>query len=324
MQRDPHLGTRRPTRRAAPIRRNEDADPPVRLTRVGGPEQLAVPLVALIIGLLVLAVVKPWSPPPARPAGPPAPALAAALTTSGARLSIPGPIVPAGTPRPVGQQDLPCLTPDGWRLVTLGRSADRETRTWLVVRPVMAAGPSDRTIPRPTLGSAPLVGVGVCAPAAGGADEQVAGPWSLVAPRIVGLWRLSPAQAPVALLIAPLDPSVPVPGSAVPPGLPSGGPGSSRTSDPYDGPQSPALGGRLAVLYGAPRRPAGSTASAAPGTAASPATGTAASSATGTTVSPASGAAATWPAGRYVFVVAEPGTDASLWFGFEITSPPAH
>lgn len=308
----------------APIRADRDTDPPVRLTRVGGPEQVAVPLVVLVIGLLLLAVVKPWSTPPVRPAGPLVAAPGAALATPGAEQAIPSLIIPASTPRPVGPQDLPCLTPDGWRLVTLGRSADRETRTWLVVSPVMAAGPSDETIPRPTLGSAPLVGLGVCAPAAGGTDGPVAGPWSLVAPRIVGLWRLPPGAPPVALVVAPLEPAGPAAGSPALPADPPAGPGGSGTSDPYDGPQSPALGGRLAVLYGAPAGLAGRAEGHAPGTAKSAAAGPTARPVGGTMASPASSPAATWPAGRYAFVVVEPGTDASLWFAFEITSPPAH
>lgn len=215
--------------------------PKLPLTRVGrsgaaaGPARLAV----IALALLMIAILKPWSSPanlPSAPRQPPPPV--PSLPALAARTSLPAADAgPTTVLRPDGPDDLRCLWPGGWRLVTIERGAAREVRTWIVVAPLAASGPLDPRFDPVRITSTTLLGVGLCAPARG----PGAAPWMATAPRIVALWRLPGEGAGPLVPLPPTLPPVPLAGAT--------------TGDPYDGPANSALGGRLAVLYRSPLGP---------------------------------------------------------------------
>lgn len=211
------------------------------LTPVGrsGAERGPAGLAALAAALLMIAILKPWTNlanAPSAPRQPPPPA--PTLPALAARTSLPtADAGPTTVPRPDGPDDLRCLWPGGWRLVTIERGMAREVRTWIVVAPLAASGPLDPRFVPVRVTSTTLLGVGLCAPARGPGAAQ----WTAMAPRIVALWRLPDQGA-----------GSPAPPSATLPPVPLAG---TTTGDPYDGPANSALGGRLAVLYRSPFGP---------------------------------------------------------------------
>ncbi len=81
---------------------------------------------------------------------------------------------------------MPCLAPSGWRLATLEVGPLGDSRSWIVVSPMVAAGPLD-AIAAVSLRTDGVVALGFCGP---GANQASTGS------RIVGAWRLaSPAGA---------------------------------------------------------------------------------------------------------------------------------
>jgi hypothetical protein len=152
----------------------------MRVERVGRTDRRRPTAIATAALFLVLvAVAKPWGmldlgppmPAPARPAGD---AAAVALRPPA---DSPG---PTPIPTPTGDQ-VPCLAPSGWRLATLEVGPLGDSRSWIVVNPVVAAGPLD-AIAAVSLRTDGVVALGFCAP---GASLASAGS------RIVGAWRLA-------------------------------------------------------------------------------------------------------------------------------------
>ena len=290
---------------------------PIRLSPVARSERGAGPVVVALLLLLAVAIVKPWGggsrPPSGASPGPLAGSVASTSTGPGAPASggsSSAVVVPPALPDPVDA--IRCLAPQGWRLVTYESSADRVVRSWIVVAPVTALGPLDPPIVPLTLVSDSLVGLGLCAPGEG----PGAAPWSLIAPRLAGMWRLSgttgagPTTAE-ALVVQPFDPLAPVTvpdPSGSPTTGPSRSPGEPPTTsappDLYDGPLASTVAGRLAFLYAAPH-PVGPPS-------------------TRLSASPSSEGPVIWTAGRYVMALVEPGSGAVLWFGLILTSPAAH
>jgi hypothetical protein len=188
-----------------------------------GPENLR-PLIVVVVALVVIAVLKPWgggAPSRATSSG------AAASPTAG------GPAAIALAPSPPGRSPDPnsisCLRPIGWRLVTLQRSADRETRTWLVVTSAAATGPGDGTISVARLTENDVVGIGFCAdgrlsqaeaaatppsPASDVATTAWAGDWTSPTPassfaeaRITNVWRRNTGGAWMPVSFTALAPA---------------------------------------------------------------------------------------------------------------------
>ena len=130
-----------------------------------------LPLIAVLVGIVVVAVAKPWDPaaaPGSRPAdtGPPLPIglrpEASAVTSPG-----PGPVAPAGTAGattwPGDPNATPCMSANGERLVTLIRTPDQDVRSWQLVD-----GGEGRDAFQPGLVpirilSSHVVGIGMCA-----------------------------------------------------------------------------------------------------------------------------------------------------------------
>lgn len=171
---------------------------------------LRLPAIALIVVVAVaVAVAKPWAGGSTRtaPGGDGSPLASSTDLVPSASMAS-RPIAP--TPS-VDARSIPCLTgPTSWRAVTVERSADRETRSWIAIRPVPATGPSDPGIPQVTVVAGSLRGLGLCAPGEPPA-ERVPRLWRVPVPgragttRVVPLRPLVPAAAGHADVYAPPD-----------------------------------------------------------------------------------------------------------------------
>lgn len=155
----------------------------MRVERVGRNDRRRPTAIATAALLLVLAAIaKPWG---MLDLGPPIPAPDRAAGNAAALALRPPADSPGPTPIPTATGDqVPCLAPSGWRLATLEVGPLGDSRSWLVVSPVVAAGPLD-PIAAVSLRTDGVVALGFCGP---GASLASAGS------RIVGAWRLaSPA-----------------------------------------------------------------------------------------------------------------------------------
>jgi hypothetical protein len=176
---------------------------------------------ALVLTLVAVSIVKPWSgadPGTADPsrdfASPGAvavnPVVDAPADTSRAEAS---PAAAESAPLAPGQ--VVCGS-SGWDLVTLGSFLRWTVRTLTAITPVEVGGPGDPSIPVLSLGESAVAGLGACAPSI-----------SPVAPgrasRIVEAWRRGLAGA-TTTTAATAPPDATMPGVAVPPGAtaPSG------------------------------------------------------------------------------------------------------
>ncbi len=208
--------------------------PPATTVPVGGSEGPLLRLVALVAVLLLVAIVKPW---PGGSAG----ATAAAPSASPASSEEETPARPAGAlaPDPSAEPTLPpdavpCVAPDGWRLVTLGTWFGRPVRTWLAVDVITSAvGPTDPRIGFVRAGQAPLQGLGTCRPVQ--TVGTVEGRTDRAPSLLVRAWRLTAGSGePVALGLAPTGPRAPSSSAAQLYGL-DGSPGwGSPTPAPWE------------------------------------------------------------------------------------------
>lgn len=177
-----------------------DADVPVQ--RVGGSGTLPVAAAVLAAIAIALALVKPWGAGPASPVG----ASAGAVSTiarpvpTRARASIAS--SPETTPDPeieAARRRRLCQGHLAWEIVTMERSARRQTRTVYGVEAVEAPGPASDLIPYQRGFAEQLVGLGVCAP-----RNPSAGFEQLLSR--VRVWQAPEGRAPVQLSgLTPLD-----------------------------------------------------------------------------------------------------------------------
>jgi hypothetical protein len=130
-------------------------------------------IVALIVGLIFIAVVKPW-----------------AFWSGGGGVSggaeqgsgVPGqasrsePPPTIETPAPVDPNTMDCLSSDIEQLVAIERWPNNEVRSWIAVNEASAIGPLDSRISRVAMHSSHVIGIGVCSPRALGAASG-AGAW---------------------------------------------------------------------------------------------------------------------------------------------------
>jgi hypothetical protein len=157
----------------------------MRVERVGRTDHrrpAAIAVAALV--LVLIAIAKPWAmlDPGSAVSG------SQPQGRDGAALALRTPVDSAGPtpiPTPTGDQ-VPCLAPSGWRLATLEVGPLGDSRSWIVVSPVAAAGPLD-AIAAVSVRTDGVVALGFCGP---GASQASAGS------RIVGAWRVAaPAGA---------------------------------------------------------------------------------------------------------------------------------
>ena len=167
------------------------------LVEVGGSAVPTLRLAVAAIFLLVVAVAKPWSwfeaPDGGGSTGVPA-SVAASVTVATAR---PNP-TPFPTPSPPPDA-IGCLQPVGWRLVLATESEDQLSRTWTVISPSDAMGPSDPRLVPLIVAADDVDGLGFCG------DHQAEGTAQAV---IAEAWRRDPANGTWAQMpLTHIDPS---------------------------------------------------------------------------------------------------------------------
>jgi hypothetical protein len=163
-------------------------------------------VLGLVLVLLVVAILKPWTGGTAEPTGP----LAA------------GPSAAPATATPIPTEDrtadglaIPiCLGTGAWRVASLETWQTQDVRVWRAIEPVTdATGPLDPAIPSVPIVAIQLTGLGWCAPAYG-VDKPI-GPATVTAWTIhdgaaspLQLRQVRPADGvtPIAALYVPLTP----------------------------------------------------------------------------------------------------------------------
>lgn len=177
-----------------------DADVPVQ--RVGGSGTLPVAAAVLVAIGVAIALVKPWGAGPASSVGPsagavstiarPVPTRAPASIASTTEIT-PDPDIEAVRRRRLCQGHL------AWEIVTMERTARRQTRTVYGLEVVEAPGPASNLIPYQRGFAEQLVGLGICAPRDPSASfEQLLSR--------VRVWQAPGGRAPVQLSgLTPLD-----------------------------------------------------------------------------------------------------------------------
>ena len=159
---------------------NEPGSTKVRVERVGGVPTRFIASVAIVVGALAVALVKPWGgTAPVRD-----------QTAPGFDFASPTPS-PGGDPAlAAAQLRAQCNQPPVWRLITMETSMLGDTRTMYGILPATASGPTDASIPAVDLHADRLFGIGICSPFAG-ANPTLPGP-------VIGvtIWGLSPTGEP--------------------------------------------------------------------------------------------------------------------------------
>lgn len=155
----------------------------IKVLRVGrAPTGVPLLIVGIILGGLIVSIWKPW---------------AGAETDRGLADATPSPVAPTTTPStvpspPPTTSPVPgavnCVGRSGWRIVSVQRTAGRESRSWAAVVPVEATAPNDKAIPMVREVAGVTRAVGYCPPA-----EVVA----LTDPRLLTahVWRLEGAAS---------------------------------------------------------------------------------------------------------------------------------
>jgi hypothetical protein len=158
---------------------------------IGGPgSRSPLIIVALLVGGLVVAVVKPWGDPTPRSGAPSSMADLAAVTPTVANSPSPGP----------SAANAQCQVESGWRLSAIQVNDGRPIKTWYSVAPALASGPTDSTIPTIRIYAESLLRLGYCV-------RPVAAP-SVVADH-VSAWRVSPGRPAVTIqLVKAIDPGL--------------------------------------------------------------------------------------------------------------------
>lgn len=127
-----------------------------------GPRGSTAPWMALIVGALLLAVIKPWGPD----AGHSSPSGSAGDgSPSGAHMGTPA-VAGADPTANAGLRSV-CHNTDAWLLATVEASRGQTLRVLRVVAPVRAGRPADPALPRVVFGSESVAELGWCAPVVG-------------------------------------------------------------------------------------------------------------------------------------------------------------
>jgi hypothetical protein len=132
-----------------------------------GAKSLRLPIFLVVLGLVV-AIAKPWSWGQAsRPILSPSAPVGAAAGSAPAAAQPPG-ANDRRSPRPDGtDMTVICASPSTWSIATLQRWAGRPApiRTWTVIEPVSATGPTDPLVPTVPIAANEIAAIGYCAPA---------------------------------------------------------------------------------------------------------------------------------------------------------------
>jgi hypothetical protein len=144
----------------------EPVESPVGVEQVGAFSWRLTAAIGLVVGLIIIAIAKPWGTPTRAPA-PHDGAPAAAGAGPGFRELAP----PTPTSDPEIEAALGralCNAPPQWRLVTMEYTAIGDSRTMYGAVPAEASGPADPSIPTAHLSAIRLYGIGLCSPDASG------------------------------------------------------------------------------------------------------------------------------------------------------------
>jgi hypothetical protein len=135
-----------------------------RLVRVGSSGRDPTVVVVALVGLLAIALLKPWGEP--RPAiRAPSDPVAAATSTASSGARVVGP--PSARPRAVSAVERLCYQPTRWWIAAIVRWPGQTVQTREALPAVSADGPLDPVIPFETIHSRRVQAIGYCAPAFG-------------------------------------------------------------------------------------------------------------------------------------------------------------
>lgn len=139
----------------------EEAGAAVRVERIGRTSRRSVAVIGLTVGLIAVAITKPWGP--AAPAWRDDPAHW--LATAGPVFEQPAAPTPSDDPEVVAaQRRAQCYASPEWRLVTMEVTALGDSRTMYGAAAAEASGPADPSIPTAHLAAIRLYGIGLCRP----------------------------------------------------------------------------------------------------------------------------------------------------------------
>ena len=164
---------------------DESTEHEVRVESIGGVPRRVFVGTALVVGLIAVALIKPWGDPSARvPPPPPPPQVAIHATPSATPVVHAAPSAPPAvhaapsappavraTAAPSADPELSaeaagalCIAVPTWRLITIENSELGDTRTMYAIPAVTAAGPEDAAIPKTDITAKQLIAMGVCRP----------------------------------------------------------------------------------------------------------------------------------------------------------------
>jgi hypothetical protein len=136
-------------------------------------------LLGIVVGAVFVLAWKPWATDPGVSRATTAPPSGGPSATPASPPAIGASATPTASP---DEREVPCISTDGWRIVTLERTAGREVRTWIAIDPARARGPRDPAIPSDRISSGRLLALGFCGPA---------GALPATGAETVRLWRLT-------------------------------------------------------------------------------------------------------------------------------------
>lgn len=112
--------------------------------------------IVVVLTLVIIAIIKPWSFGQALSEGSPPPAAPAVAEATGPPTPTPEPTLAPGA--------LACSNYDAWRAVTIEHTLDQEVHRWIAIDPAAAQDALDPAIPTVRVVAGRLDAIGYCAP----------------------------------------------------------------------------------------------------------------------------------------------------------------
>ena len=144
---------------------DESTEHEVRVESIGGVPRRVFVGTALVVGLIAVALIKPWGDPSARVPPPPPPPQVAIHAAPSATPAVRATAAPSADPELSAEAaGALCIAVPTWRLITIENSELGDTRTMYAIPAVTAAGPEDAAIPKTDITAKQLIAMGVCRP----------------------------------------------------------------------------------------------------------------------------------------------------------------